>query len=634
VANQLNLALTLSLNDRLVGPLRRALGLVDRNVKEAERSLEGMGRTGKEAAQALGQVGQQASGIRNATREVRELDRATRDAERSGSRLAGAFGQVRNLVRGVTGVVAGGAAFSHVVAAPLRRAADYDTSLRGLANTAYARQSLDVRRAGLVRMDAAITSAVRAGGGNRDEALEALNQLVAQNVGIDDAVRMLPTLQRAGTASGASPVELANIGLRAQQTFRVPAANLETTLGRAMASGQGGGFELRDMARWLPEQMAAARSAGMGGERDFVRLLAANQASLITAGSPDQAGNNLVNLLAKLSSEEMAGNFRKLGVDLPGELAAARGKGVDPLTALTNIVEKLVAADPRFQAARRGAASADTEERRASFEAQASIFQGAVLGQSNQDRQAAMALVALLNNRDLDRRNQASAMAGGAPTIGDALALFQEGPGYKYNQANFEQLRAQTEAMRSANSAVALLAQAQTDLYQKYPKFAEALEGAKTAVWGLAAAAGAAGAVSMLTGGGKVAGAVGGLLGVGGGAAAGGLLSRAGPYGLAYGAALGVAYGVGSSISDTWAGNKLGEWTARLLALFGNDEAEKALNSTRLYEAAQALTSAANKLSGMPVTPYSPVPPMQLHLDGMEIYSWIDQLFEQQGRRR
>ena len=632
MADNLNLALTLSLNDRLVGPLRRAIGMVERNVKDAERSLETMGRTGKEAAQALGQVGQQAAGIRTTTREMRELDRATRDAERSSSRLSSTFGQVRNLARGVGGVVAAGAAFNHIVAAPLRRAADYDTSLRGLANTAYAGQPLDVRRAGLGTMDAAITAAVRAGGGNRDEALEALGQLLAQNVKVDEAVSMLPTLQRAGTAAGASPTQLANIGLRAQQTFRIPGANLETTLGRAMASGQGGGFELRDMARWLPAQMAAARSAGMGGEKDFVRLLAANQASLVTAGSPDEAGNNLVNLLAKLSSEEMAGNFRKLGIDLPGELAAARDKGVDPLTALTDMVQKLVAADPRYQRARRGAASADTEERRASYEAQASIFQGAVLGRTNQDRQAAMSLVGLINNRDLDQRNQASAMAGGAPTIKDALALFQEGPGYKYDQANFETLRAQTEAMRSANSAVALLAQAQTDLYKKYPGFAEALEGAKVAVWGLAAAAGAAGAVSMLTSGGKVAGAVGAA---GGAAAAGGVLSRAGPYGLAYGAALGVAYGVGSAVSDTQAGDKLGEFSAWIMEkVFRSDEAKAAREAIRLEEAAQALTSAANKLSGMPMTPYSPVPPMQLHLDGTEIFSWIDQLFEQQGRRR
>jgi len=32
-----------------------------------------------------------------------------------------------------------------------------------------------------------------------------------------------------------------------------------------MQSGADGGFELKDMARWLPQQLAAKKAAGMGG---------------------------------------------------------------------------------------------------------------------------------------------------------------------------------------------------------------------------------------------------------------------------------------------------------------------------------------------------------------------------------
>jgi hypothetical protein len=654
VASPLNLALTLSLNDRLVGPLRRALGLVDRNVKEAERSLEGMGRTGKEAAQALGQVGQQAGGIRNTTREVRELDRATRDAERSTSRLAGTFNQVRSLARGVGSVVAGGAAFSHVVAAPLRRAADYDTALRGLANTAYAGQPLDVRRAGLRGLDASITAAVRAGGGTRDSALATLNELVSSGAfgDVNDAARLLPMLQRGGTASGADPTALAQIAIRAKQTFGITPAQMPLILGQAMAAGQAGGFELRDMAKWLPQQMAAARQLGLSGTEGFVKLLGANQASVITAGTKDEAGNNLVNLLAKINSADTANDFRRLGIDLPGSLAAARSKGVDGLSAFVNMVDKIVAGDARFQAARRNATSGSEPDRRAAAEAQADILQGSAVGKVIQDRQALMALIALMNNRGYVSTVEAKTRAGGESTTHDALALFEEGPGYKYDQRNFEVLKAQTEAMNSANSAVVKLAEVQTDLYKKYPGFADSVEFAKVALWGLAAAAGAAGAVNLLANGGKVVGAVGGLLGLGRVAAStvpvgfGGMGMAAGAAGAAAGgiglgsAALATggvalagaaAYGAGTLFNDyvlsgTKAGDELGELLAKAAAFFGSQEAQNALNTTRQFEAAQAMKTAADKLSTMP--------PMQVHLDGVEIFSTIDQIIEQTARRR
>lgn len=671
MADSLKLSLDLSLNDRLVGPLKRALGevrselgkvvnglskveqvgdragkglaligsrtsVVGKAAQEAERNLRGMhselgglAEKSERAAGSLQKVGKEAATLRTTAKAMKEVGDAAKDAERHTERLS----RMRNLARGVAGVVAGTTAASAVIAAPARRAADYDTALRGLANTAYAGKSLDVRRAGLAGLDASITGAVRAGGGNRDQALAALNELLAKGINVAESTSMLTLLQRGSTASGATPLELVGIGISANQTFGIPTSRLGTTLGRAMASGQAGGFELRDMARWLPEQMAAAKAAGMSGERDFVRLLAANQASVITAGSKDQAGNNLVNLLAKLSSQEMAGNFKKLGIDLPGTLAAARGKGVDTLTAFMSIMDSQVAADPRYAAAKRGAASASTDERRAAFEAQAGIFQGVVLGQSNQDRQAAMALVALMNNRDVYKSNDASSLAGSEATITDALALFQEGAGYKFDQRAFEVQQAQTQAMNTSNSVLTKLAEAQTDLYQRYPGFAEALEGAKVAVGAFTAAIAASGLVSLLTGGG------GGLLGRGAGAAVGGagrLVATAGGAGaVALGgagllAAGGAGYGVGSLISKgiegTRAADVIGEMTAKVAAFFGSQEAQDALNTNRQAEAAQAMEAAAAALANRP--------PIKVMINGREITSVVDEQVEWYSRRQ
>jgi hypothetical protein len=490
---------------------------------------------------------------------------------------------------------------------------------------------MDVRRAGMRTVDASITGAVRAGGGSREGALTALQSLVAAGVPIVDATGLLPLMTRSATAYGGTPEGMATLAKVAlQNNFK--ASQLPEIIDRAGASGQIGGFELADMERWLPKMMAEGAGSGLVGMQGLQKMLALAQAAVTVTGSTDQAGNAAFNLLGKLNSNDTQQDLKKLGRgDLANMLLNARGRGLDSLDAFAELLNSESSSDPRMKRLRKEAAALPAGAPRGdNLMAQERILQGGIMGKVFQDRETRLAMIGYMNQPDLVRK----VMESGTTAAGTSKANFDfisEGPDYKYNQRSFEALRAQTEAMNSANSAVALLAQAQTALYKQYPGFAEALEGAKVAVWGLAAAAGAAGAVSMLTSGGKVAGAVGAA---GGAAAAGGVLSRAGPYGLAYGAALGVAYGVGSAVSDTWAGNQVGEKIAMVLAAFGNDTAQEALNSNRLYEAAQALTSAANKLSGMPMTPYSPVPPMQLHLDGVEIFSWIDQLFEQQGRRR
>ena len=669
MADPLKLSLDLSLNDRLVGPLKRALGevrselgkvvsglnkiagvgdqaarglalvgsrtsVVGRAAQEAERGLRGMHselgglaeRSGK-AADGLQRLSREAAGLRNVARATKEVGDAAKDAERKTS----AFSRVR----AAAGVVAGTAAGSAVIAAPARRAADYDTELRSLANTAYAGQSLDARRAGLQNLDASIAGAVRAGGGTREQALGALNELVASGVftNVTEATAMLPTLQRAGTASGANPVELARIAIRARQTFGIPSDQTGRVLGMAMAAGQAGGFELKDMAKWLPQQMAAARSLGLSGTSGLARLLAANQASVITAGSKDEAGNNLVNLLAKINSTDTANDFKKLGIDLPGTLAAARGKGVNGFDAFVNMVDQIVASDPRFMEARRGASSASNDERRASFAAQQDILQGSAIGKVIQDRQALMSLVGEMNNRSYVGNVLKTTEAGNDRTISDALALFQEGAGYKFDQRAFEVQQAQTQAMNASNSVIAKLAEAQTDLYQRYPGFAASLEGAKVAVSAFTAAVAASGLVNLLTGGG------GGLLARGAGAAVGAggsLVAAAGGAGaLALGgagvlAAGGVGYGVGTLISKGIEGTKvadgIGEAIAQVMAFFGNQEAQDAIAANRQAEAAQALQAAAAAMANRP--------PIKVMIDGREITSVVDEQVEWYSRRQ
>lgn len=519
--NNLNLAMVLSLKDKLVGPLNRAVSQAERNFKELETAATKTAKSTATVADNLNKVGRAANSTRQVASEMRKLGDETERAGREMSKLQLLSGSLRGLLRGGMAIGAGTMAFNHVVSDPLRQAANYDTALRQLSNTAFAGQSLAARRAGIGTLNGAITQSVRQGGGTREQALSALNELVSSGVfeNASDATAVLPMIMRGATASGADPANIAQIAIRARQNMGVKGAEgLGEVLDRAMAAGQAGGFELKDMAKYLPQQMALGRSLGLNGINGITTLLAANQASVITAGTRDEAGNNLVNLLAKVNSQDTAHDFQKIGIDLTGTLAKANGKGMNSLDAFVSLVDKVVGSDPRFVKAKAAAQRATGTDREAATNAQLDLLQGSSIGKVVQDRQALMALIALMNNRSY-LKDVTEKVGNAKGSVNDAAALITEGAGYKFDQRNFEEQRAQTEAMTGANSAVAKLAEAQIDLYQRYPGFATALEGAKVAVTGLGAAAAAAGAMNLLAGRGGAA-AAGGFLGGGGTAVA------------------------------------------------------------------------------------------------------------------
>lgn len=569
-----------------------------RSLKAIDQGLRGVTQSGKQAKSAseaaIGTFAKMASarsvlGIRSEKdiqNEIRRTEAAYKRLAQSGSasqrELArasdasrqkvaqlreelGKTNRLGNTLRGVGMGVAAYQAAKFAVADPIRQTMSYDRQLASLSNTAYAGQSLDARRAGMGTLDEAIKNAVRTGGGTRDGAMGTLDKLVASGAFADagEAARLLPTLTKAGTAANADPAQLADIAIRAKQTFGL--TDTGKALGMAMKAGQLGGFELKDMAKWLPAQMAAARMSGLKGESGFATLLAANQATAITAGSKDEAGNNLVNLLTKINSRDTAMDAKRLGIDLSGSLAAARGKGVNSLDAFVNLVGHVVGGDKRYQALQTKAANATGDEKRATFESMGDILQGSAIGQIVQDRQALMALIGIMNNKQYmaDIRGQVS--GAGQGTTDDAFALISETPSYKAEQLAAEKAIAMQTALDKVNPLLGGMADTLTGIMRDFPLFSASIIGATTALTALALAAAAAGLTSVMTGGsagtavniakkvltlgGAIPAAGAAFAGLGGGGALGASIAGAGVL-----AAGGTGYAIGSGLN--WLGDK------------------------------------------------------------------------------
>ncbi|GFK94419.1 hypothetical protein NNJEOMEG_02264 [Fundidesulfovibrio magnetotacticus] len=500
------------------GVTARALRQVGENAREASGGLQSAGRAaGAFRSDRLTRAAQEAARITRESREARrELDAASKSGERLAGALTKAGGAGRaamNAMRGIGQVGAGAAAGAGVAAAALRQPIAFEKRMTLMANTAYADEKDPAKRlAGRGKLVDAVHAAVREGGGTRDEAAEALDKMLASGaIKSDAAQRLLPTIQKFATASGTQSGDIADIVIRGVQNkfFREDEAAL--ALDKALVAGQSGGFELKDMAKWLPKMLALG--SGMKSMAGFEQMLAYSQAAATTAGSKDDAGNNLVNLLQKLNSQDTQKDFAKLGIDLTGTLTKAREKGKLPLEAFGDLIEQQVMGkDKRYQALKKRLGSAQGDEKQQILGDMADLASASAIGQVVQDRQALLALLAAINQKDYVKQILGD-MANASGEGERSFATYKGSTAASVERAANEAEIARSNMLSDASGPLKALADGAADLAQRFPGLATVAMEATTAIGAMTAAAAAFGAMRMFSGGaGVTAAASGGWL--------------------------------------------------------------------------------------------------------------------------
>jgi hypothetical protein len=495
----------LRLADNMSGRAAKSLKAVERATAEIGRAAHEAGTAQTNAGRAAEQANSRATKGAEATARAQKkiadaakaVARASREVERAdpGGKLARGFDSARqkaealgravkglgNVGKGAFQVGAGVAAAGTAAYMAVRKPIDYERRLAMMANTAFAdRTTLEGRQAGMQELRGAVDTAVRSGGGSRENAADALDAMIASgSVKIDAAKSMLPVIQKFATSTGAQSTEIADILIRGIQNNFFTADEAETALNKALAAGQQGGFELKDMARWLPQMMAAAQ--GMQSMEGFERLLASAQAAVTTAGSKDQAGNNVVNLLAKLGSKELSERVKKdYNIDLAGSLAARRAKGQTPLDAFVDIVDtEIVGKNKEFQALKKQAGTAKGEDQKKIFEDMAQILQASAVGEIITDRQALMALIAEMSQRDYIKSvGAAMKNADGAVDLNYKLVSGTTSAAIE-RTANEKDIAMQS-VLDKASPAIIAMTDAMTSAAREFPALTTGVAGAAT----------------------------------------------------------------------------------------------------------------------------------------------------------
>ncbi|MFD3249466.1 phage tail tape measure protein [Rahnella aquatilis] len=442
------------------------------------------------------------------TSRVSRLRGELNSAGQSMSRLERAKGWGSNAMAITGGVAAAGA----VLAQPVNNQMTYERKLADMSNTAFADQGIAGRKTGMQQMDSLIRDSVKTGGGNKENAADTLNALLASGaVDFNSVKTLLPVIQKYATASGADPKDLAQIAIRLKQTFGIQDQDIGKALNMSIAAGQAGSFELSDMSKFLPAQLANASNLGMKGLDDYSTLLGLNQAAAITAGDSSQAGNNVVNLLAKINSQDAATAASRIkinghGIDLPGSLSAARGKGINSLDAFNGIVDKVVANNPAYQKLEAQLKNAKGDDRRKIMESQSKILEGSAVGKMIADQQALMALVGYRSNKayvnDVKKDVNAQRTLPDGLRAGDVnFGLISGTNDFKTDQLKNVRDFSEMDSIKSLSDLLGDLSKEITDYSDKYPELTTALSGATTGIKAMGAAAAAFAGLKFLSGG-------------------------------------------------------------------------------------------------------------------------------------
>ncbi|UIM99482.1 phage tail tape measure protein [Yersinia ruckeri] len=459
------------------------------------------------------------SGVMSANEQARAFSAMTDKVSRLKNELNGANHSMTGLQRarmlgsGAAAVVGGITAASAVLAQPVRNQMSYDARIAKMTNMAYAERGVEGRLEGKKELGGLVRNAVDVGGGTKETAADTLDAMLASGaVNMDSVKALLPVIQKYATATGADPKDLANIAIRLKQSFDVKDEDIGKALNMAIVAGQEGSFELADMAKHLPGQLASASSAGMSGLDDFSTLLALNQTSAITAGNSDEAGNNTSNLLAKLNSRDTAMSLAKIkyngkGIDLPGSLAHAKEKGFNSVDAFVGIVDKVVAGDKKYQELQNQLHNTKGSERAQILASMSKILEGSSVGKVIADQQALKALIGYRANRDyandvVKKTNEQRSLKAGESAGDINFAVVSDGNDFKTDQFNNAKDFAEMGAIKPLSDILGSLSKNLTDYSREYPGLTTAVVGATSGIKAMGAAAAAFAGLRFLMGGG------------------------------------------------------------------------------------------------------------------------------------
>ncbi len=225
-----------------------------------------------------------------------------------------------------------------LAAVPTKVSADFQAIIRDIAiksGTANTQQEVDTARD--------IVQASKDTGMANTQVADLVNQLVGGGMELAEALKYAPVAAKFAVGQGASGTDTARMILAMQNNAKITdPKKMEQALASVALLGQQGSFEAADMAKWFPELLAQMASSGITGQEAVTQLGAMLQVQIKSAGSADEAANNLKNWIAKIGSGETVKGYADAGIDYQGSMNAAISKGLSTFEASFELARRYV----------------------------------------------------------------------------------------------------------------------------------------------------------------------------------------------------------------------------------------------------------------------------------------------------
>lgn len=382
--------------------------------------------------------------VKNLGRAYEQAGRQARSAELKSTgqaqMKAGATG-LRN-----TAVATGAAAATMIV--PTKVSAEFGAVIRDIAIKAGVAGTDQEKQ-----MASTIVGTSRDTGLARNEVAETVNALVGAGMDLKQAMAYAPVAAKFVVGQGAGGADTAAMINALGQNAKISdPKEMQKALEAIAFQGQAGSFEAADMARWFPTLLAGMGKLGITGNDAVSQLGAILQVQMKTAGSSDEAANNLKNWMEKIGSGDVVKAYKDAGIDYQKSMRGGLQNGLSTLEASFSLAQKYVEATDPKKAAEMAKAMAriSKETDPAKAKAMMNAFEESMrTGDLFADMQVKAALTAYMQNKDLYK--QLKKDSGNASGILDKnLAERRDGSAQKWKETG----QAMDDALRSAGDAI------------------------------------------------------------------------------------------------------------------------------------------------------------------------------------
>ncbi|WP_369581465.1 hypothetical protein [Kingella oralis] len=474
----------------------RAEREIRREIAQTQAAYNRLARSGRASHNDLARA---ATATRN---RIRELNDELRQGAGGWRSRMGAMG------RGAATVAAGSAAAYAAVRPEVERYKALDMRLREVTWAAHGEtrgaDTAWLQREGMAQTKALALDLVRQNGGSSDLALDTLSGMLANGMSWADVQKNAAATHAMARAAGENGQYDGAAAAKLAKTFADNGLDVARASQMAAQSGMQGTFEIANMVRDLPSLLPDAKAAGFGGEAGLAYLLSALQSASNKAGTPDEAANNVKNVLQKTLSADTTKRMDKLlktsgsKADWQKMVLEGQKQGKNAVQVLADFAQTLLSKDKGFQAVKARADKGDELAKQ-----QMATMQAFMVSKLMPDMQARAGLNAMLDAEQM-RQYFDGLMGNKTDVIGGKNQFMALGEAAKQEKA-----QAEKELSLQSSQFFATVVEGETKLAQLTAQFPVATEALKALAAAASAAALAQGAMAMLGRGGGAGGAMG-----------------------------------------------------------------------------------------------------------------------------